>query len=286
MIHVSSGHPKGIGLEIFLKSMFLLTKEELSNITLYTSKKVLEENLALLGLKHCLVKTVFLETQNLACDSLELAIETMNDDDILVTLPTSKDTLSWKGTNTKGYTEYFRKRFNKELTMCFLDDDSLNVLLTDHIPLSQVTDNLSLDVINTKIDLALTTAKRVGFSVNELLFSGINPHAGENGLLGTDEEVLKEYIKSTNSKLPIFGPYPADTIFNMYRPNQLRIFSYHDQGLTLFKQKNLLKGINITCGLPFLRFSVDHGTAFDLYGKNKANPMGIYYVLKKALTLG
>ncbi|MCP4913780.1 MAG: hypothetical protein GY909_11750 [Oligoflexia bacterium] len=286
MIHITSGHPKGIGLETLIKSLFLFSKDQLQNMKLYTSKEALEETLRSLNIRNIDIdiNIEYLESDNVALDSLEAALKAVKDNDILVTLPTSKDTLSHNGILTKGYTEYFRSRFDDNFSMCFLDDDSLNLLVTDHMPLKEVASSISSKLINNKVNKVLKFAKDINFEISEVLISGLNPHAGENGLLGDEESIIHDFI-SLNKDLPIKGPIPADTIFNSYKPQQLRVFMYHDQGLTLFKQKNKFKGINVTCGLPFIRFSVDHGTAFEIFGKNKANPMGMHYVLNKALEI-
>lgn len=284
MIHITSGHPKEIGLETLIKSLFLFSKDQLQNMKLYTTKVALNETLKSMNIKNIDFNVEYIESNNIALDSLEKALEVINEDDILVTLPTSKDTLNYNGEITKGYTEYFRSRYGDNFSMCFLDDDSLNLLVTDHIPLNDVSSSVKTELISNKVNKVIQFANDINFEISEVLISGLNPHTGESGLLGSEEAVIEKFIQNFSDK-PIKRPIPADTIFNSYKAQQLRVFIYHDQGLTLFKQKNGFKGINVTYGLPFIRFSVDHGTAFEIFGKNKANPMGMHYVLNKALEI-
>jgi 4-hydroxythreonine-4-phosphate dehydrogenase len=292
MIYVTQGHQVGIGLEIFLKSFLLLSREEKKIIRLVVNRLDLEQNLFDLNLNskmfHDLViientkSTTFSST-----DSLLTALSLIQKDDILVTLPTSKDQLIFGNINQAGYTEFFRSYFgNKNISMTFKGLAQNILLITDHIPLKDITTKITAKVIEEKIQITLENFKKYFYAFDEVVFSGINPHAGENGILGNEEKVITEAMNTlTKSYGSIFsGPFSGDTLHHHHHPekHQLFVYMYHDQGLAQFKSQYGLIGLNITLGLPFLRLSVDHGTAFDLYGKNKANISGMLYLFKQA----
>jgi 4-hydroxythreonine-4-phosphate dehydrogenase len=164
---------------------------------------------------------------------------------------------------------------------------SQNVLLiTDHIPLREVALKIDSNLIKEKTRITLENFKKYFYSFDEIIFSGINPHAGENGILGNEEKHIVSAISDlTKIYGDIFhGPFSGDTLHHHLRKDkhQLMVYMSHDQGLAQFKAQYGLIGLNITLGLPFLRLSVDHGTAFDLYGKNKANISGMIYLFKQA----
>ena len=173
--------------------------------------------------------------------------------------------------------------------MIFKSSDELVALLTDHIPLREVS-QMSPSFVIEKISKILQEVKKIKEDPKELLIAGINPHAGEKGLLGHEDQVITDAIDELQSRFPDIsfkGPLPGDTLHfeHSSNKNQMKVYAFHDQALAPFKLKSGMMGINITLGLPFVRMSVDHGTAFHLFGKRQANPMGCLYVLKKALEL-
>ena len=121
------------------------------------------------------------------------------------------------------------------------------------------------------------------------LVSGLNPHAGEEGLLGTEEkeEIFPAVKKAREEGVPIQGPYPPDVVFRKAYglPDTMVIALYHDQGLIAFKMAAFDEGVNVTLGLPFVRTSPDHGTAFDIAGKGKADPLSMTEAIKLAIDL-
>lgn len=293
MIYVSQGHEKGIGLEIFLKSILTLTPKEQAFFTLVVNQKTFEENLSFLGLKReqfFNVKIVFLE-ENLisqSTDSLNYILKTISEKDILVTLPTSKDQLIINNEKLSGYTEFFRTYFNnKNISMIFKSFNDNVLLLSDHVNLQNVSNVITDDVISEKITLTVNGFEKYFNSIEEIYIAGLNPHAGENGLLGQEEIVLNKNLNKLSSKIGLnqLQFLSGDTlhIYKNKNINQLFVYAYHDQGLTRFKSENGFIGLNITFGLPFLRLSVDHGTAFNLYGKNCSNISGMIYLFKTAL---
>ncbi len=292
MIYVTEGHQSGIGLEIFLKSFLLLTREEKKLIRLFVSKSDLDKNLFGLKLNHHLFKDLNIvenieSTKYSSTNSLLTALSTISEKDILVTLPTSKDQLIYKNKMRAGYTEFFRSYYsNKNISMTFKGLAQNILLITDHIPLKDVSVEITAELIEKKIRITLDNFKKYFYQFDEIIFAGINPHAGENGILGHEESHIKIAITNlTNSYGSIFkGPFSGDTLHHHHdaTKNQLFVYMFHDQGLAQFKSQYGLIGLNITLGLPYLRLSVDHGTAFDLYGTNKANISGMLFLLKQA----
>jgi 4-hydroxythreonine-4-phosphate dehydrogenase len=290
MIYVTQGHEKGIGLEIFLKSFLLLPSDQKNKIALVCDAEDLNKNLSDLKLN----KSSFLDLKIIAnektsgfssTDSLLTALKLLNEKDILVTLPTSKDQLKLNGQNMAGYTEFFRTFFNnKNIAMTFKGLTQNVLLITDHLPLKTVPGAITETLIENKMKITLDNFKKYFFEFDEVIFAGINPHAGESGILGDEEKHIYSAIaKLEKTYGKIFkGPLSGDTLHYVEdkTKNQLLVYMFHDQGLPQFKSQYGLIGLNITLGLPFLRLSVDHGTAFDLYGKNKANISGMLYLLK------
>tara|TARA_B100001971_G_scaffold213155_1_gene245609 strand:+ start:205417 stop:206343 length:927 start_codon:yes stop_codon:yes gene_type:complete len=297
MIYVSQGHEKGIGLEVFLKAFLCFDSAFQENFKLFTFKSSLEN-----VLKSCSLDYIISE-DNLSFYNTNLKLELLEDDsepqssialksilniinskDHLVTLPTSKDQLIYNRELVNGHTEYFRSHFkNQSISMNFISPDFNCLLLTDHIAISKIEETLTKEYILNKVRVTLNQIQSFK-NVDEVVFSGINPHNGENGLISNTDEVLNECIKELKSEFPkltFTGPYPADTIHMQgISANKLFIYASHDQGLAPYKLYNGLIGINLCLGLPFLRTSVDHGTAFNLYGKNSANYLGMLYLLK------
>jgi 4-hydroxythreonine-4-phosphate dehydrogenase len=302
MIYVTQGHEKSIGLEVFLKSFILLSNKSQKEFTLVSDQSVLEKNLHLLNYEYEInndeisfcgtkLKVINPKKEELPSStrSLKTILEIITEDDILLTLPTSKDQLILNDKMCKGYTEYLRTHYdNEELCMLFKAFDNNTLLITDHIPLSEVSKSISEDLIFNKIVTTLECFSKFFERIDEVLISGINPHCGENGLLGYEDKVITKAAQRLNTLLPTKGPISGDTL-HFYRSNQkkqLNVYMFHDQGLPVFKDKYKTIGLNITLGLPFLRMSVDHGTAFELYGKGIADFSGCYYMLKEALKLG
>lgn len=302
MIHVTQGHEKGIGLEVFLKSLALLRSGH-HFFKLYANYDSLQETIKTLNLDIQIEKDYLLITNNKIAfanvsknnlpESTSCLLEALenidNENDVLLTLPTSKDQLIHPENHKvlHGYTEFLRDWFNlKELTMCFLSPEHSVCLVTDHIPLKDVPKTINEKLIFQKVTNSISTLSSFR-NISRIFIAGINPHSGEGGLLGTEDSCISlavERLKKDYPHMEILGPIPGDTMhFHHSSKNDLLVYMYHDQGLAPFKFINKLIGINITCGLPFIRVSVDHGTSFNLYGKNSADPSGCYYLLQELI---
>jgi len=293
MIYVTQGHENGIGLEIFLKSFLMLSVFDRKQITLITQKKHFEDHLKWMGFKKSLfnnLNILFAESSELPASSATLlkALEVITEHDILVTLPTSKDQLIHQKKSYAGYTEFFRAYFKRpEITMTFKGIDLDVMLVTDHIPLNKVAQVIDENLIVSKVKTSLDFFEKYFYTFNEVIFAGINPHVGENGILGNEDACIAKAISILKPEYAVNfkGPFSGDTLHIQHKPDkkQLFVYMFHDQGLPVFKSKFGFVGLNISMGLPFLRLSVDHGTAFELYGKNKGDITGMMFLFKVAL---
>ncbi len=294
MIFVTQGHERGIGLEIFFKSFLMLPLEEKKLIKLFVNKEHFETSLKDLNLPKIILKDLHIEfvptnkTLPASTTTLLMALEQIQLTDILVTLPTSKDQLFLNEQAFAGYTEFFRSYYNnKNIAMTFKGLSQNVLLVTDHIAIKDISKTITQELIESKINTTLNFFKKYFYEFEEVILSGINPHVGENGLLGFEDRLIPLALIELKKIFPgvhFSGPFSGDTLHMHQNLNskQLFVYMYHDQGLAPFKSHHGLIGLNITMGLPFLRLSVDHGTAFELYGKNKANISGMLFLLKQA----
>lgn len=215
-----------------------------------------------------------------AVEALEKAVEALRagDIDVLVTSPISKEAVQSDNFNFPGHTEFLSERLgNGEEAMMILCNDSLRVgLLTKHIPISKIPDHITEENIIEAVEkFSATLKKDFGIVRPTIAVLSLNPHAGDGGLIGNEEE---EIIKPALEKLMdngviALGPYPADGFFGhgTYKNFDGVLAMYHDQGLGPFKTIAYSGGVNFSASLPFVRTSPDHGTAFDIAWKGKAD---------------
>lgn len=298
IIHVSQGHEKSIGLEVFLKSFLLLDNDKQSQFILYAFTDSLKETLDSINVSYsidedliCLAGS-YLKLKSLERNmelseslvSLKSAISNIQRGDVLLTIPTTKSQLKEGEITFSGHTDYFRKKFpDTTPVMIFKSKNSYVSLLTEHIPLSEVEEKITKPLVINKVKTLLNSH----FEFNQFIFSGINPHCGEEGLMGSADHSLKEYIKELSTSYPhiqFLGPLSGDTLpLKATSATSCLIAANHDQGLAPLKGSSGFRAVNITAGLPFLRVSPDHGTAFDLYGKNRSNYLGMHCTICEAL---
>ncbi|WP_299221632.1 4-hydroxythreonine-4-phosphate dehydrogenase PdxA [uncultured Aquimarina sp.] len=199
-----------------------------------------------------------------------------NEIDVLVTAPINKHSIQSEDFNFPGHTDYLDQELEGNSLM-FMITDTLKVgLLTDHVAVKDIADAITPELIEQKIGTIYNALKQdFGISKPKIAVLGINPHSGDNGVIGNeDEEILKPTIKKINeSGKLVYGPYAADSFFGSdgYKAFDAIVASYHDQGLIPFKTLSFGKGVNYTAGLNKVRTSPDHGTAFEIAGKNKAD---------------
>lgn len=286
IIYVTQGHENGIGIEIFLKAFSLLSKEKKSLVRFIGYHDSINKTLANNNMPRSLLNDLIILEPNSkkGSQSLSTLLYAMNvcqSNDVLITMPTTKDQLQYEGINHLGHTEFFRYYFkNSSIPMSFIAPKEQVLLLSDHLPLREIS-KLTLDNVFNRVQVGIEGFKKVGINFDDVYLSGINPHSGEGGLLGNEDHLiinLKNKLAAIYSDIQFHGPISGDALHYKSQSRALLIFSYHDQGLSYFKSRNGLLGINTTFGLPYLRLSVDHGTAFDLYGKNCADFSSMIYL--------
>jgi 4-hydroxythreonine-4-phosphate dehydrogenase len=209
--------------------------------------------------------------------------------DVLVTAPISKEAMGKAGFPFPGHTEYLADLSGEEEALMLMVAEQLRVaLVTVHVPLKEVINQLTKEKVVSKIKAFEQSLKKdFGIIKPKIAVLGLNPHAGENGKMGTEEqEIISPAIQQArNSGILAFGPYPADGLFGSDQRNKFDgiLAMYHDQGLTGFKAVAFEEGVNFTAGLPIVRTSPDHGTAFDIAGKNQANPQSMLKAIYTAI---
>lgn len=200
----------------------------------------------------------------------------------IATAPLNKEALHSAGHIYPGHTELLAQLTDSKNYAMVLYTDRLKVIhVTTHIALRKFLDTLNRERVETVIGMADTFLKRVGFENPRIAVAGVNPHAGENGLFGDEEiTIVGPSVEAMKARgLNVAGPCPPDTVFLQCYENQYDIVvaMYHDQGHIPLKLMGFYDGVNITAGLPFIRTSADHGTAFDIAwtGKAKSESMAI-----------
>ena len=218
------------------------------------------------------------ESGKYAIQSLKAAVAALknNDIDVLVTAPINKNNIQAEDFKFPGHTDYLAQELEGESLM-FMVTDGLRIgLLTDHVAVKDVASNITSQLIRSKI-ATISNSLKMDFGIRKpkIALLGINPHSGDNGVIGKeDDEVLKPVIKEMSEKGHlVFGPYSADSFFGSdnYKNFDAILAAYHDQGLIPFKTLSFGKGVNFTAGLNKVRTSPDHGTAYEIAGKGAAD---------------
>ncbi len=213
-----------------------------------------------------------------AVKSLMMAVEALKDKKIegLVTAPIHKKNIQSPDFAFAGHTPYLRQAFGVKDVLMLMSSDNFRVgLVTEHVPVSEIAKNITREAIISKLNIMKESLIRdFGIDKPRIAVLGLNPHAGDDGLIGREEEdIIKPAIKDAKHNMLVYGPYSADAFFarNQQQKFDGVLAMYHDQGLIPFKSLAYGEGINFTAGLPVVRTSPDHGTAFDIAGKNKAD---------------
>jgi 4-hydroxythreonine-4-phosphate dehydrogenase len=213
-----------------------------------------------------------------AVKSLISATEALKDKkiDALVTAPIHKKNVQSADFSFTGHTPYLKQAFAVKDVLMLMSSDNFRVgLVTEHLPVSEIAKNITRETILSKLNIMKESLIRdFGIDKPRIAVLGLNPHAGDDGLIGREEEdIIKPAIKDAKHNMLVYGPYSADAFFarNQQQKFDAVLAMYHDQGLIPFKSLAYGEGINYTAGLPGIRTSPDHGTAFDIAGKNKAD---------------
>ena len=305
IVGISIGDLNGIGSEIVLKTFQDSRMLEFCTPVIFASvklmsyfKKVYDLDISLHGIdsldkiahKKVNVLNVWQEHVDInfgkedkkigeyAIKSLKSAVSALKNKEIevLVTAPINKSNIQSEAFNFPGHTNYLAQELKGDSLMLMISDTLRVGLLTDHVAVKDVANNITSEVIEKKINTIYNSLiQDFGIRKPKIAVLGINPHTGDNGVIGNeDDTVLRPSLEilRKNDKL-VFGPYAADSFFGSgnYKNFDAIIASYHDQGLVPFKTLAFGKGVNYTAGLNRVRTSPDHGTAYDVAGKNEAN---------------
>ncbi len=223
--------------------------------------------------------------------SLQKATDDLVNGDInaLVTAPINKENIQNEEFKFPGHTEYLQERDNAAESLMFLVSDTLRVgVVTGHIPVTKIAESITVEKILGKLKL-MNASLQTDFWIRKprIAVLGLNPHAGDNGLIGTEEQttIIPAIEEARANDIMAFGPYPADGFFanGTYMQFDAVLAMYHDQGLIPFKTIAFESGVNYTAGLKFVRTSPDHGTAYDIAGKNLASEISFREALFTAI---
>jgi len=288
---VTLGDPAGIGPEVVFKALegtgvpvWLFGSRALSSYV-----PAVERFIDVGGSGQVRFGEISAEYGRIALDSIDSAIDAVNRGDCsaLVTAPIHKQAIAAAGSRHPGHTELLAARAGLELYgrdyAMYFDSPSLRtVLLTVHVPLREAIDAITAEAV---ADLArLTTREYLRLYGQEprIAVAGVNPHAGEGGQFGGEEEAIARGVAMAGANTS--GPHSPDTVFLAARQGKYDVVMamYHDQGLIPVKTLDFEKSVNVTIGLPYLRCSVDHGTAFDIAGRGIADAQPMRYALEWA----
>lgn len=304
---ISHGDINGIGYEVIIKTLMESTINDFCVPVVYGSPKVAayhrkalninnfsfnnirsaeEANPKKANLINCLDDNIRVELGKstpqggeAALISLEKAVADLKSGkiDVLITAPIDKKNIQSENFHFNGHSEYLKSKAEVDDVLMFMISESLRIgVATGHVPLKDVPDMITLDLILRKLRL-MNQSLILDFGIRRprIAVLGLNPHAGDNSLLGSEEaEVITPAIqKALKEDMLIFGPFPADGFFGAGSFSKFDgiLAMYHDQGLTPFKALSFDNGVNFTAGLPFIRTSPVHGTAFQIAGKGEAS---------------
>ena len=311
-IGITQGDTNGIGYEVIIKALSDARILEICTPVVYGSSKFFgmyrkdipeTENINTnvissakdahpkrVNIVNCLPDNLQIEPGQTTADgakaailSLEKAVEEIKEGhlDAIVTAPFNKYLVNEETFKYAGHTEYLVSQFGAQDGLMFLCSDQMRVgVATGHIPLSKVSQVLNPELIVSKLKIMNDSLlKDFNIVKPKLAVLGLNPHSGDKGLMGDEEiNIISPAIKMAQEQgILAYGPYPPDGFFgvNMQYKFDAVLSMYHDQGLIPFKSLAFDSGVNFTAGLPIVRTSPDHGTAFDLAGQNKANPQSM-----------
>ncbi len=318
---ISIGDINGVGLEVIMKTFLDTRMFNICTPVLYGSAKTVAYHRKALNLENFnyqnvtdlnalnakTLNVVNCEDENLivnlgspsrkageyALQALDTALKDLADRkiDVLITAPVDKSQIHSEKTPFSGHTEYITQYFNKDDSLMLMVSDSLRVaMVTGHLPLSEVAETISAKKVTNKLQM-LHDSLFMDFALErgKIAVLGLNPHAGDSGILGKEEkeQIIPGIEKAQELGILAYGPYPADGFFGSGNYNQFDaiLAMYHDQGLIPFKGMSFQNGVNFTAGLPVIRTSPDHGTAFPLAGKNEASPKSFQAAVFQAVEI-
>jgi 4-hydroxythreonine-4-phosphate dehydrogenase len=318
-VGISVGDLNGIGLEVIIKTFSDKRIFEFCTPVLFASSKVFSEHKKALNSEiqvqgitsldaviHGKLNVMNIWKEEVAIDfgspspasgafalqSLEAATTALknNEVDVLVTAPISKDNIQSETFAFPGHTEYLESQLDGESLMILMTDSLRLGLVTGHIPVAKVAETITKELIHQKVDIMhRTLVQDFGIPKPKIAVLGLNPHCGDHGVIGSEDDAV---IQPALSELQdqgqlVYGPYAADGFFGSQ--NYLKfdgvLAMYHDQGLVAFKSIAFGQGVNFTAGLSRIRTSPDHGTAFEIAGKNQADAASFAEAMHTALAI-
>ena len=322
VVGITQGDGNGISYEVIIKALadermldlctpviygsskiFGFYKKQIHNIeqintNVITSAKDVHQKRV--NIVNCLPENVFVEpgqstpeSAKAAMTSLQRAVEDIKEGyiDVLVTGPFNRRAMSAEGFGYTGHTEYLEKEFGVDEVAMIMVCDNLKVgVVTGHIALKDVAANITKENILKKLRLMDSSLKRdFGIDSPKIAVLGLNPHCGDGGLLGDEESkiILPAVQEAMEEGILAFGPYSPDGFFGLgnYRKYDAVLAMYHDQGLTPFKALAFEEGVNYTAGLPIVRTSPDHGTAYEMAGRDLADPRSMMSAIYTAIDI-
>ena len=320
IVGISQGDVNGIGLEVVLKTLMEPELIDICTPILFSSQKTVSYYRKVLGLEEfnfapikdlnqintkkvnvfvCYDEEVNIEMGKstevggkYAFQSLEKATQALVDKkiDVLVTAPINKSNIQSADFKFVGHTEYLGSKLGGDPLMLMCTDNGLRIaVVTGHIPVKDISSKITIETVSKKItQLHESLIKDFGVRKPKIAVLGLNPHAGDGGAIGTeDRDVIIPAIQKINLNGIIYGPYSADGFFGngTYKQFDAVLAMYHDQGLIPFKTLAFNEGVNFTAGLSGVRTSPDHGTGYDIAGKNIANDQSFKKALYAAIDI-
>ena len=322
VVGITQGDGNGIGYEVIIKALadarilesftpviygsskifgfYRKQIHNIDNIDTYVIQSAKDARQRRVNIVNCLSDNVYVEPGKSTPESAQAAIRSLEcavrdikagDIDVLVTAPINKRAMDAEGFGNTGHTEYLQKEFGVEDVTMFMVSDQLKIgVVTGHIPLKDVSASITQEKILSKLRLMSASLRRdFGVIEPKIGVLGLNPHCGDGGLLGDEEEkvILPAVRAAADEGILAFGPYSADGYFGQgtYARFDATLAMYHDQGLTPFKAIAFQDGVNFTAGLPIVRTSPDHGTAFELAGRDMADPQSMMSSIYTAIDI-
>lgn len=322
VVGITQGDGNGIGYEVIIKALadarilesftpviygssklfgfYRKTIHNLEQIDTNVISSAADAHPRRVNIVNCLPENVYVEpgqpnpdAAKAAITCLESAVEDLKkgDIDVLVTAPFNKKVISSQGFGFTGHTEYLQNAFGVTDVTMFMVSERLKVgVVTGHIPLREVPDSISEEKILSKLRLMDASLRRdFGVDSPKIAVLSLNPHSGDGGLLGDEEEriIAPAVAKAVSEGIDAFGPYSPDGYFGagLYTRFDATLAMYHDQGLEPFKAIAFEDGVNFTAGLPIVRTSPDHGTAFEMAGRDEADPRSMMSAIFTAIDI-
>ena len=322
IVGITQGDSNGIGYEVIIKALSDPRVLEFFTPVVYGSSKLfgfyrksipeieqMDTNVITaaddakpkrINILNCLPDSVFAEPGQATADSARAAITALDKAvsdikagkiDVLVTGPINKKAMSGQGFGFPGHTEYLQQQFGvKDVTMLMTSHRLRLGVVTGHMPLKEVVRSITKDKILSKLRL-MTRSLKEDFCIDQprIAVLSLNPHSGDGGLLGTEEQeiIIPAVEQACSEGILAFGPYSPDGFFGLghYEKFDATLAMYHDQGLAPFKALSFEDGVNFTAGLPIVRTSPDHGTAFELAGRDEADPQSMRSAIFAAIDI-